>query len=140
MNGAYQKVNVDFAVNTTSANTLNLKYNPGISHYRHEPWPKRLYLPPELDIVEVYCDYKLFAVEGSRKTLSYVTYWRQVKAMDISIAKLGKSNAQEAAATSQSKEVTNKKASNKDRFFREMRYMWEIRYTWGRKENISWEV
>ena len=66
-----------------------LKFNPNISHYRREHAQNRLYLPTELDIAEMYEDYKLHVEEAGRKCLSYVTYWREVKSMNISFAKLG---------------------------------------------------
>ena len=65
------------------------KYNPCISHYRREHAPKRLYLPAELDIKEMYEDYKNCMMERGHKIMSYMTYWRQVKEMNISFAKLG---------------------------------------------------
>ena len=64
------------------------KYNPCISHYRREHAPKRLYLPSQLDVSEMYDDYKLCAEEANRKPYSYSTYWRHIKEMNISFAKL----------------------------------------------------
>ena len=66
-----------------------LKFQPNISHYRREHAPKRLYLSSELTCRDMYDDYKLFCAEFDRKCLSYLTYWREVKAMNISFAKLG---------------------------------------------------
>ena len=53
------------------------KFSPCISHYR------RLYLPSELDVAEMYEDYKTCTEESGRKCLGYITYWRQVNILII---------------------------------------------------------
>ena len=49
----------------------------------------RLYLSSELTVNEMYVNYKRCAVEAGQKILLYVSYWRQIKKMNISFAKLG---------------------------------------------------
>ena len=66
-----------------------MKFNPGISHYRRAHVPNRLYLPSELNCAEMYEDYEICCQENNRKVLSYITYWRVIKTMNISVAKLG---------------------------------------------------
>ena len=66
-----------------------MKYKPNISHYRREHAPNRLYLSSELTVNEMYTDYKRCVTEVGQKILSYVSYWRQIKQMNISFAKLG---------------------------------------------------
>ncbi len=66
-----------------------LKFKPCISHYRREHAPNRLYLPSELDISEMYQDYENDCKERGWKSLGYISYYRQVKAMNISFASLG---------------------------------------------------
>lgn len=65
------------------------KFNPCVSHYRREHAPNRFYLPSELDVNDMYNDYVICAEEKGGKKVSYVTYWRHVKNMNISFAKLG---------------------------------------------------
>ena len=65
------------------------KYNPCISHYRREHAPNRLYPPSELCCSYMYEDYKISCQEEDRKVYSYITYWRIIKEMNISFAKLG---------------------------------------------------
>ena len=62
-----------------------LQYNPSCSHYRRAHAPKRLYLPPELTITEMYDD---FSKNGSG-LICYSTYQKIVQSMNIGFAKLG---------------------------------------------------
>ena len=66
-----------------------LSYQPQIAHYRHEYVPKRLYLPPELTVREMYSDYVDNCNIESAKCFSYVKYSRKIKELNISFAKLG---------------------------------------------------
>ena len=52
------------------------KYNPCISHYRREHAPKRLYLPSELDVSEMYDDYKLACVWACGVVVSMFVFHR----------------------------------------------------------------
>ena len=65
------------------------KYKPCISHYRREHFPHRLFLPSELDIVEMHQDFVNECEETGRRSVSYLSYWRQVKIMKISFSNLG---------------------------------------------------
>ena len=85
-----------------------MKYKPNISHYRREHAPNRLYLPSELTVNEMYTDYKRCAAEAGQKILSYVSYWRQIKQMNISFAKLG---VEECELCDESKIHINEKES-----------------------------
>ena len=64
-------------------------FNPHISHYRREHAPNRLYLPSELTIQEMYEDYLDVNRENNQKIISYVSYTRIIKELNISFAKLG---------------------------------------------------
>ena len=66
-----------------------LNYNPHISHYRLEHIPNHLYLPTELSCMDMHKDYLLDCEEAIRKPYLYAKYWRVVKTMNISFAKLG---------------------------------------------------
>ena len=55
------------------------KFNPAIAHYRREHAPKRLYLPSELTIVEMYRDYVQECEEENMKAYSYSVYQKKVK-------------------------------------------------------------
>ena len=59
------------------------KFNPAIAHYRREHAPKRLYLPSELIIVEMYRDYVQECEEENMKAYSYSVY--QKKKLNLSI-------------------------------------------------------
>ena len=61
-------------------------FNPGISHYRRKHAPHRLYLDPSLTIQDMFRDYKN---KTTSHPVSQSTYYREVKAMNISFAKLG---------------------------------------------------
>ena len=64
------------------------KYNLCVSHYRREHAPNRLYLPSELSITDMFEDYKI-CCEENRKVYLYIKYWRILKKMNISFARLG---------------------------------------------------
>ena len=66
-----------------------MKFNPCIAHYRREHAPRRLYLPPELTIREMYQDYVYECEEDSLKSFCYSVYQKRVKELNISFAKLG---------------------------------------------------
>lgn len=61
-------------------------YNPGISHYRRAHAPKRLYLPHELTVDEMWKDY---VVKHPENSVHYTTYLRRVHNKNISFATLG---------------------------------------------------
>ena len=65
------------------------KYKPCISHYQREHSPHRLFLPSELDIVEMHQDFVNECEETGRRSVPYLSYWRQVKIMKISFSDLG---------------------------------------------------
>ena len=64
-------------------------YEPGISHYRREHAPYCLYVDPSLSIVDMYGSYTKLCVEKGVKVLSSSSYYRTIKEMNISFAKLG---------------------------------------------------
>ena len=67
-------------------------FHPAISHYRRKHAPLRLYLPPELDITKLYKDYKeKFLVQP----VSYSTYRKYLRKMNISFTKLGEEECEE---------------------------------------------
>ena len=71
----------------TDAIDIHIKsYNPGISHYRREHAPKRLYLPHELSVRQMVDDYN---DKNCLKQVSYASYLRRIRALNISFAKLG---------------------------------------------------
>lgn len=61
-------------------------YNAGISHYRREHAPKRLYLPHELSVDEMHKDY---LSKHPDNIIHYSTYLRRIQVKNISFAKLG---------------------------------------------------
>lgn len=64
-----------------------LKYNPAISHYRREHAPKRLYLPSDINMTEMY---KIFCETEPDTKVSIETYRHVIKKeMNISFAHLG---------------------------------------------------
>lgn len=65
------------------------KYQPCRPHFRREHAPLRMYLPSEIDVKEMYDDYVECCVTDRKKTYSYVTYYRKIKALNISFVKLG---------------------------------------------------
>ena len=71
------------------------KFNPAIAHYRREHAPKRLYLPSELTIVEMYRDYVQECEEENMKAYSYSVYQKKVKSFNISFAKLGEEQCED---------------------------------------------
>jgi len=95
-------------------------FHPQISHYRREHAPNRLYLPPELSVVDMYKDYSESCQEPP---ISYVSYGRQVRDMNISFAKLGdeecetceshKMHLKEEKAKDKEKEKKNDKTKGK---------------------------
>lgn len=61
-------------------------YNPAISHYRRDHAPKRLYLPHELTIQDMYTN---FMEQNPDNKLHYSTYTRRINFLNISFAQLG---------------------------------------------------
>ena len=64
-------------------------FEPGISHYRLEHVPHRLYVDPLLLICDMYESYKKHCAEKEEKALSLSSYSRKIKSTNISFAKLG---------------------------------------------------
>ena len=64
-------------------------FEPGISHYKREHAPHRLYVHPSLSICDMYASYKKHCAEKEEKALSLSSYIRKIKSMNISFAKLG---------------------------------------------------
>lgn len=63
-----------------------MSYNPCISHYRREHGPNRLYLSSEITEKLMHQD---FNSKNINSTVSYETYSRHVRKLNISFAKLG---------------------------------------------------
>ena len=63
------------------------KFKPSVSHYRQVHIPNRLYLPAELNVKEMFDDYKLSCKEIHRKCFFYNKYWKIIKEMNISFEK-----------------------------------------------------
>ena len=61
----------------------------GISHYRRDHAPHREYIDPSLSIAELFKSYAEKCKAAKRKSLSLSTFSNQVRAMNISFAKLG---------------------------------------------------
>lgn len=69
------------------------KYRPCISHYRREHAPRRMYLSPELTIRVMHADFN-----ATHEHVSYDTYRKEVKAMNISFARLGEEECETCGA------------------------------------------
>ena len=64
-------------------------FEPGISHYRREHVPHRLYVDPSLSISDMYESYIKHCGGKAEKALSLSSYNRKLKSRNISFAKLG---------------------------------------------------
>lgn len=61
-------------------------FRPVISHYRREHAPNRLYLPADISATLMYKDFK---EKNANLKLSYELYRKEIRAMNISFARLG---------------------------------------------------
>ena len=75
----------DTVVNNTREHIFS--YHPSVSHYRRAHAPRRLYLPPELKINDMYNDYK--AEKYPKLIVSYETYRKWIRYYNIGFVKLG---------------------------------------------------
>ena len=65
-------------------------FHPQVSHYRREHAPNRLYLPTDINVREMFADYN----SNFPNSISYETYRRQIKQLNIAFVKLGEEDCE----------------------------------------------
>ena len=66
-----------------------MSFNPSITHYRREHAPRRLYLPAEINAVEMYNEYLLECAEKNCKSYSHTLHTNAIREKKYQFCKIG---------------------------------------------------
>ena len=77
---------------------ITSKYHPGISHYRREHAPHRLYVDPSVRIFSIYETSKQECAKEQRRCFAMSTFMKKIHKMNISFAKLGQEECETCLA------------------------------------------